>query len=158
MSLRRTLGQPPAPSEVTDKAKYSCSGVYPARLWKPPKMQTGQPLWAAYCHAWWAAGGRTSPLRLVWTPLVCIYVVVFPPRTTAKSAALPSWWLPHRYWASLLGAPKSAFIRLSKPCSPSLSPGAWAPAPDCPTGLCWTCSRLLMYTALFSILSILANT
>ena len=150
MDLRRTLGQPPAPSKVIDEAKCSCSGFYPACSWKPPRMETARLLWAACCHVWSAAGGRTFSLCLVWTSLVCIYVVFFPPCTTVKSLALPSWWLPHRYSGLLLGPPKSAFIRLSKACTPSLSSGAWPPAPDHLTGLCWTCSSSVMYTAVFS--------
>lgn len=72
-------------------------------------------------------------LYLVWTSPVYIYIVVFPSCATMKSPNLPSGWLHHRYWRALPGPPRSALIRLSKPCI------LRDPAPNHLTGLCWPC-------------------
>lgn len=63
-----------------------------------------------------AAEERIFSMYLVWTSPVYIYIVVFPSCATMKSPTLPSGWLHHRYWRALPGPPRSALIRLSKPC------------------------------------------
>lgn len=41
--LKMAVVQPPAQCRVTYEVRLGCSGLYPARRWKPPRVETAQP-------------------------------------------------------------------------------------------------------------------
>lgn len=50
--LRKFLVQPSAQSRVKYKVKPGCSEFFLVESWKPPRMETAQPLWAICCDVW----------------------------------------------------------------------------------------------------------
>lgn len=67
----RSLVRPPAHSQTDCEVGLGCAGLNPVVSWKPPRLETTQPLWAPFqCVSVLGVGGNFS-LYAVWTSLCC---------------------------------------------------------------------------------------
>lgn len=123
--LRELLVQPPVQNRVNYEVGPGCSGLFLVESWKPPRMETTQPLWGICSNSWlsscWIFFLLVPSVKQFLYFSLCPLSFVLMLCTTMKSLSLCTWQSPHRHWKTSTSPAKSHLIsRLSKPSSLSL--------------------------------------
>ena len=148
--LRRCLVQPPTHNRVNSEVRPGCSGLHPARSWKPPRTETSQIPWATSATLSLSSWENSFSLYPAWPSPVSLYVSCLSP-----SCHAPLWQDQLCPLHDLVGI-RAAFrypqrrlcSKLSKPSSPSLSSQSKYSRTHHLGGLCWSLWFIDVFLAL----------
>lgn len=72
--VRRFLVQSAAQGTICFEVLWGCSGLYPVRSSKPPRMELPQPCWVTSLSAWLFSQEKGSSLYPLWVSLTSVYL------------------------------------------------------------------------------------
>lgn len=72
--VRRFLVQSAAQGTICFEVLWGCSGLYPVRSSKPPRMELPQPCWVTSLSAWLFSQEKGSSLYPLWVSLISVYL------------------------------------------------------------------------------------
>lgn len=123
---KRSPVQPPGQSKATSGLRPGCSGLYPIRAWKPPRMERTQTFWALVLQR-----GYPHREEFLLTPCLhlsgfklCLLPLMLPPHTTVRTLALSPQFIPGVRWGTAhMGLSKA----VSSPDNPLLEDPVLSP-------------------------------